>query len=162
MFNKLLVAIDTSEIGHQVFNEALTLAKLSNASLMLFHVLSNEEEGSPMLPIFAIESYPLAIDTYREQFLKYEQMGLEILRSCRDEAIAAGVRAECTQSQGNPGRAICDLARTWGADYIVMGRQGHSALSEFVLGSVSNYVLDHASCSVLIVQHLLKTSSPKI
>ena len=51
MFHKILVAIDTSEIGKQVFDTAMTLAKATGASLMLLHVLSSEEEGSPYLPI---------------------------------------------------------------------------------------------------------------
>ncbi|CCQ49032.1 hypothetical protein CWATWH8502_2292 [Crocosphaera watsonii WH 8502] len=37
-------------------------------------------------------------------------------------------------------------------DVIVMGHRGISGLQEFFLGSVSNYVLHHAPCSVLIVQ----------
>ncbi|NEP40617.1 MAG: universal stress protein, partial [Okeania sp. SIO2H7] len=35
---------------------------------------------------------------------------------------------------------------------IVMGRRGHSVFSELLLGSVSNYVIHRAHCSVHIVQ----------
>lgn len=44
MFNKILVAFDSSTIGKYVFDEALSLAKASGASLMLLHVLSIEEK----------------------------------------------------------------------------------------------------------------------
>ena len=47
---------------------------------------------------------------------------------------------------------ICKLAQEWNADLIVMGRRGHSILSELVLGSVSSYVIHRAHCSVHIVQ----------
>ncbi|MGL4622525.1 MAG: universal stress protein, partial [Chroococcidiopsis sp.] len=49
-------------------------------------------------------------------------------------------------------RLICDFALAWKADLIVTGRRGRRGLSEFFMGSVSNYVLHHASCSVLTVQ----------
>ncbi|NEO65320.1 MAG: universal stress protein, partial [Moorea sp. SIO4G2] len=35
---------------------------------------------------------------------------------------------------------------------IVLGRRGLGGLKEMVLGSVSNYVVHHAPCSVLVVQ----------
>lgn len=53
---------------------------------------------------------------------------------------------------GAPGYQICTLANEWQIDLIVMGRKGHSGLAELFIGSVSNYVLHHAHCSVLVVQ----------
>lgn len=44
------------------------------------------------------------------------------------------------------------MARSWNANIIVIGRRGHRGFTEFFLGSVSNYVMHHASCSVLTVQ----------
>ena len=48
---------------------------------------------------------------------------------------------------------ICNAAISWQADLIIMGRRGRTGLSELFLGSVSNYVLHHAPCAVLVVQH---------
>ncbi|MBE9205221.1 universal stress protein [Nostoc sp. LEGE 06077] len=67
-------------------------------------------------------------------------------------AIAKGVAAEFTQELGDPSRMICEVARTWKADVIVISRRGLSGISELFLGSVSNYVLHYAPCSVLTVQ----------
>jgi len=158
MFHKLLVAMDTSAIGKYVFDEALSLAKAINASMLLLHVLSAEEVGSPSMPILpTLEYYPTVteknLELYREQKQAFERQGLELVRARADKAIAAGVSTEFTQLAGSPGRTICDLASDWGADLIVMGRRGRSGLTELILGSVSNYVLHHARCSVLTVQH---------
>jgi len=158
MFHKLLVAMDTSAIGKYVFDEALSLAKAINASMLLLHVLSAEEVGSPSMPILpTLEYYPTVteknLELYREQKQAFERQGLELLRSRANKAITTGVSTEFTQLAGSPGRTICDLACDWGADLIVMGRRGRSGLSELILGSVSNYVLHHARCSVLTVQH---------
>ncbi|MGB5631931.1 MAG: universal stress protein, partial [Waterburya sp.] len=53
---------------------------------------------------------------------------------------------------GNCNLGIGDRAKEWGADLIVIGRRGYRNISEMFLGSVSNYVIHHAPCSVLVVQ----------
>jgi nucleotide-binding universal stress UspA family protein len=159
MFHKILVAIDRSAIGQHVFDEALSLAKATGASLFLLHVMSAEEEGSPdtAMPSSSIMSYSQdlyeeLVTNYRERWKAFEEEGLELLRSHASQASAAEVNVDFIQLQGSPSREICNLAETWQADLIVMGRRGRSGLSELFLGSVSNYVFHHAPCSVLTVQ----------
>ena len=163
MFHKILAAMDNSAIAKQVFDEALFLAKASQAQLMLLHVLSSEEEGSPALPAFPNLAYSPMVSNelltiYQKRWQEFEQLGLELLQQAQDEATRAGVSTEFTQNRGNPGRTICKLAQNWEADLIVIGRRGLSGLSELFMGSVSNYVLHHAPCSVLTVQHPIKIS----
>lgn len=156
MFNKILVALDDSESSKQIFNAALALAKLTNASLMLLHVLSTEADGYPNLELQPTLSYypsrPEEIHKYLKRLKAFENQGIELLRSLIVEASAIGVKAEFTQNTGNPSWSICDLARTWEADLIVMGRRGSSGIEETDLGSVSNYVTHNARCSIMIVQ----------
>lgn len=161
MFKKILVALDRSEIGQQVFEEALGLAKLTQASLMLLHVLSPEEEGSPYVPMLSnLDYYPgltsQSFELYQNQWDTFKNQGIQMLQSFYAQANTAGVTTEFTQNIGNPGRIVCDLARNYDADLIVMGRRGRSGVMELFLGSVSNYVLHHAPCSVHIV-HLSLT-----
>lgn len=157
MFKNILVALDHSPISVNVYDEAIALAKANHAGLMLMHVLSPVDEGYP-LPIYPGPDsiYPTlheeALKAYDHQWQEFQHQGLEELRTLAKQAIAAGVAAEFTQNVGDPGRVICEIARNWNADLIVMGRRGRSGLSELILGSVSNYVLHHASCSVLTIQ----------
>lgn len=51
---------------------------------------------------------------------------------------------------GPAGQAICDAAEIEGADVIVLGSRGHGGLRRAVLGSVSDHVIRHAPCSVLV------------
>lgn len=165
MYQKVLVAMDTAS-NQQVFDAAVSLAKANNANLMLLHVLSEEEVGSPTPILPSLEYYPSLNDKnwelYQEQRKACAKQGLELLRLHQEQANAAGVSAEFTQLGGSPGRAICELARNWGADLIITGRRGRSGLSELFLGSVSNYVLHHAPCSVLVVQHSVNGSTAQI
>jgi nucleotide-binding universal stress UspA family protein len=156
MFNKILVAVDRSEMSIKVFEQALSLAKITSANLMLLHVLSQEEEGSPEALVFPnIDYYPgwneQSFKLYQEHWEKFKNEGLQMLQSWSAQAKTFGINTEFTQNTGSPGRMICELAITWNADLIMMGRRGRSGLAEFFLGSVSNYVLHHAPCSVQIV-----------
>jgi nucleotide-binding universal stress UspA family protein len=166
MFNKILVALDQSENAQQIYEHALSLAKLNNASLMLLHVLSHDEEGGPYPPPFSYWSYSpqLSAQTwefYQKQWEAFKNQGLKVLQSYASEANTAGVNTEFRQILGSPSNVICEVARHWGADLIIVGRRGRSGLTEFFLGSVSNYVLHHASCSVLTVHTpIVKEETP--
>lgn len=157
MYRKILVALDSSDLQAPVFTAALELAKATGATLMLLHVLSAFEEGSPGIPMRSYHtSYPVLDEstwaTYQHQWQNYEQRGLDRLRDRQEQAQAAGVIAEFTQTSGEPPRMICEMARTWGADLIMVGSHGRRGISELLLGSVSNYVMHHAACSVLVVR----------
>ncbi|HAA27037.1 MAG TPA: universal stress protein [Cyanobacteria bacterium UBA8553] len=164
MFHKMLVAIDNSKMSKYVFDEALYLAKSTNACLMLLHVLSPYEQGYPVMPaLSSLVYYPKmqdeAVKAYLEEWETYKEQGLERLRSLAAKATALGVSTEFTQTPGTPGYAICDLACSWGADLIIIGRRGRLGLSEAILGSVSNYVTHHACCSVLTVLPQVNTET---
>lgn len=156
MFRKILVAMDNSEDSKHIFEKALSLAKLTNAHLMLLHVLSPEDEGYPNMDLQPSLSYYAGrheqIDSYLKRLKEFEERGREILRSRLTKATTVGVKAEFCQNTGNPRWSICDLARTWDADLIVMGHRDRIRLKDMGLGSVSNYVTHNAHCSVLIVQ----------
>lgn len=167
MMQKILVALDHSQLSQEVFESALVLAQKMGAELQLLHVLTPGDEGYPSPPAAQeIDYYPLSLSwagyypVLREElYERYQQYRdafaahrLELLRSLSSQAETAGVKAEVAQIPGDPGRAICDFAQDTGIDLIIMGRRGRAGLSEWLLGSVSTYVTHHAPCSVMIVQ----------
>lgn len=159
MLNKILVALDYSDISESVFKSALFLAKTTGAELMIMHILGEDEHGYPVIPSYTY--YPVESDydynLYRQRYEDYKQEGIKFLQQKDREAKAAGVKSEFMQLPGNPGREICKLANTWSADLIVVGSRGLKGLKEMLLGSVSNYVTHHAPCSVSIVRTCLDT-----
>ncbi len=54
--------------------------------------------------------------------------------------------------KGSPKQAIVEEAESWGADLIIMGSHGYGFWQRALLGSVSNSVVHHAPCSVLVVR----------
>jgi len=53
---------------------------------------------------------------------------------------------------GDVPSTICRLAEEVGADVIVVGSHGRSGIKRFFLGSVSEHVVRHAPCPVLVVR----------
>lgn len=157
MFQKILVAVDQSEISQRVFQSACAIATASQGNLLLCHVLTPLGDSGPPVLALGIEGvYPgihgEALQQYMRGLDDSENQGMSLLQSLQAEAAGLGLQAEILQSIGDPGANICNAAATWGADLIVLGRRGLSGFSELFLGSVSNYVLHHAQCSVLTIQ----------
>ena len=61
------------------------------------------------------------------------------------------VTTESVVVTGSPGPAILEQARESGADYIVLGSHGHTAIYELLVGSTAHIVLLKAACPVVIV-----------
>lgn len=158
MFKRILVALDHSDSSDIIFKAALSLAQAYGSKLLLLHVLSPEEEGSPIPIPRGIDSMywssdnALDVETWRQQWLQYESDCLSLLQALAAEANNSDIEAEFRQISGSPGRGICHVARQWLADLIVIGNRGRSGLSEILLGSVSNYVLHHTVCDVLTIK----------
>ena len=157
MLKKILIATGDSPEAAEVFQSGLTLAEKYGAQISILHVLnlfqnSFETVGNPLMG----GTYPmmndLAIQQYQTELQDREQRGMERLESYARQATDRNIKAEIFQNMGDAGRTICETAKNYSADLIVMGRNQKSMLSEIFLGSTSNYVLHHASCSVMVIQ----------
>jgi nucleotide-binding universal stress UspA family protein len=92
---------------------------------------------------------------------------VEELKSEAERLVAAAAaqltRANLTASAqvltGSPRKAISVYAAEWGADLILAGSHGHSAVGRFLLGSVAQGILRTARCSVEIVRSAAGESS---
>lgn len=150
-YQKILVAIDRSPRSEAVLQQAVTLANLQGAKLLLLHCLTlprnNQDFG----------------DRYNANLSKFMQIAQEQLNDSVEttrrwmeglahEAESMGIEVDWDWRMGEPGAQLCEVAKTWGANLIVVGRRGHQGLREVLLGSVSNYVLHRAPCSVMVVQ----------
>lgn len=71
------------------------------------------------------------------QRIRGEVPGLRIFTRVIDEA---------------PAQSIVDEAKRWDADLILVGSHGYGPFKRFLLGSVSQAVVQHAPCSVEIVR----------
>jgi nucleotide-binding universal stress UspA family protein len=161
-FKKILVALDQSFKDSLVFGQALDQAKPHITSLMITHSLKMDGE-MPSSMEMARESHAAdAMDMY-EMLRRMQQKRFDQERAKADswmqfyfqQAIAKGIPTQLDCRASEPELWICDLAQRWGADLIVIGHHENHGLKRAGRGSVSQYVLHHAPCSVLIVHGVL-------
>jgi nucleotide-binding universal stress UspA family protein len=158
-FHKIFVALDPNELSHQVFVQALDLAVVNKAEMMLFYGIPINQIGERGMPIpveLGMINAELVDQAYQTQSLRIEhnlEHGHELLKNYYDAAQKREVQPEfdCKMVE-DIGHTICEAAQNWGADLIVMGRRGRTGLTEAILGSVSNHVVHHGKCCVLVIQ----------
>ena len=81
-----------------------------------------------------------------------EDKGQELLRNISAECRKESYRLVTELLHGDPAFAILDAAVRDQSQIIIIGSRGSKAIKRFLLGSVSEKVLVHAPCSVLIVR----------
>lgn len=163
-FKKILVALDRSSQSPHVFEAALDQAHSEGCQLMLSHVVRLESEvpsGAFMGlgTIADVDTYGTLKRAQQERVQQELQHAQEWLQPYYQQAIERGIATEMDCRAAEPSVWICNLATNWGADLIMLGRRGHQGIKEIVLGSVSNYVVHHAPCSVLVVQGIVENST---
>jgi len=110
-----------------------------------------ERSGAKVTVVQAWEFTPLVVATEAPIDLReLKQATVEALdRNVTDVFGADASKVERQVIEDLPARAILEAAES--ADLVVMGSRGHGALKGVLLGSVSQKVLHHASCPVVIV-----------
>ncbi|NLF33990.1 MAG: universal stress protein [Thermoplasmatales archaeon] len=74
------------------------------------------------------------------------------LADAKRRAAEAGCDVETVIEPGRPSEAVVDAAGRYGASAVVVGRSDKTMLDRAVLGSVSEYVVRNAECTVIVVQ----------
>jgi nucleotide-binding universal stress UspA family protein len=155
MLKKIMVGLDNSQLSLAAMEEAIVLAKAYGAELRLVHVLTDYEPGAPQrIAYFDGYHHPAMSQSMLEAYQKGWNKFAEDYRTWLEDKVQTvsltGLDLSSEIRLGDPSRELCAMAKEWQADLIVMGSHGRSGIMEMLMGSVSNYVMHHSPCSVLI------------
>lgn len=136
----ILVPVDFSETSRLAIDYALEVCSKFSAKLTLLHI-----QKPPVVP-----GTELGFN-YAEYLEHLSNTAADRLRE-----LAASLPASCGAQikvlEGIPWDLIVQHAADSGADLIVMPTHGRSGLKHLLLGSVSERVVRHAHCPVLVVR----------
>jgi len=119
----------------------------------VFKVVSVEEPvGNQMDPASISPVYPASF--VERLTTDARDRASSAVAKAKDILGGAGMALDSGDSTpfGEPRSVILETAKEWGADLIVVGSHGRRGLDHFLLGSVSEAVAIHASCSVRVVR----------
>ncbi len=139
MYDKILVAVDHSEMSDRAVLAARDLALLSKGEVWVLHLRERERAVKTGLTV----TDETASDASAEVSAVVEKLA------------EAGVKAHGevrTTLFGYAARDIVDDAIEHDADVIVMGSRGRSDLAGFILGSTAHKVIHLTDRPVLIVR----------
>ena len=144
---KILLATDASEEADLAAQTAADLAQKTSSELYLMYVM---DSGTLSKEGFLSEDEILAADDPEAKMKEVEEEFLNYL--ARPIKAAGGEIAQAQLRLGRPDREIVSLAEEINAGLIVMGSQGRGGVRRALLGSVSDSVVRHAHCPVLVVR----------
>jgi len=139
MYEKILVAVDHSEMTPRVLDAARGLASLSNGEVWVIHLRERETMGKTGLL------------TSRESADESEADVTSAVGSLTKSGITAHAVVRDTVF-GHAAREIVAEAQERGADVIVMGSRGRGDLAGLVLGSTAHKVIHLADRQVMVVR----------
>lgn len=146
MFQHILLASDGSDNAIRAADTAAQIASKFGARVTILTVFNPPVMAPPFLggpePIIDAEVLTQQAEEIQEAVERRTGAILETQK----------VPYECRREVGHPVDHIVSVAEQENADLIVMGSRGLGGLQSFLLGSVSDRVLHHAHCPVLIVR----------
>lgn len=145
-YQKILVAVDGSDMSLVAMGNAIMLASAFKAKLRVIHVV-DEYLGY-------IDGLSFDLDQYVQSL---KQRGQAILANMQNMANDAGIDAEFALYELNEAQIriperIVDEANQWHADLLVIGTHGRSGLGRLILGSVADAVVRLAQIPVLLAR----------
>lgn len=170
----ILVATDGSDHGDRAVKQAASLAKATGGTLTIVNVrdsrpvgeierhfaevefgdqLRRYNEVAGLSDISTAAGLHAAVQKANAQSGALAQIISDrIVANAEQDAKSEGLKQVSSSSLvGDAADAILEAADKHGADLIVMGHRGLGRMQEMLLGSVSQKVLHHAKCNVLIV-----------
>ncbi len=139
MFQKILVAIDGSPSSEKALATAVDMAAHYQAELIS---LSVAELPEVVAMVDEVDEIRQSADEF---FGKIAEAAVEYAKS-------RGVALRSVVVRGHAAEEILRFAEKEEANLIVVGRQGHSRIARFFLGSTTDRVSEHCHTSVMIVK----------
>jgi nucleotide-binding universal stress UspA family protein len=163
LFDKILVPLDGSEHSLRALDFAVQIAKKFGGKITLIHVYSVSVGPvimpepttltPPLIPVMTPAEVSKAVEATRKA-------GTSILTDGEQKAKAEEVQVETMLKEGHTVQEIVRTAKEGKFDLIAIGGRGISKIRELLLGSVTDGVIHHAHCPVLVIKLVPPSEDP--
>ncbi|MEY8514325.1 universal stress protein [Lactococcus taiwanensis] len=139
-YDNILVAVDGSKQSYDAVQEALEVAGRNQAKLKLLYVLNDK-----------LANIPVHLDTMTlyKSVQEHSDFVVEELHKRFEDQVKT---LDIVRLTGTPKREIVNYAQENNIDLIIIGSTGLDAIDRLLLGSTTQYVVNHAKCNVLVIK----------
>jgi nucleotide-binding universal stress UspA family protein len=152
MFTHILCPTDLKERALLALKKAVQIAHQFNSKITMLNVqdeFMNKQEREMLRVSFESMKY------------KYSQVAIESREQMRAHIRnlhAEDIKVDYKLREGKPAKKIVKVAEKLGVDLIVMATDGRDNIKDFVTGTITEHVINHAPCPVLVIPHKLHIS----
>jgi nucleotide-binding universal stress UspA family protein len=146
---KVLIATDGTDIAIEAALVSLRLLR-DPAHIILVTVIQSYE--NPLEMAGGFEGPLLTPEEAEQEYLRQQTIGQSALERTQ-RALGREVEIRLVSSEEEPGHAIVAIANELHPDLIVLGSTEKGFFLRLLAGSVSEFVVRHAACPVLVVPH---------
>jgi nucleotide-binding universal stress UspA family protein len=147
---KILLTADGSDFSKEAADFCRNV--VTDPKTAIIKIISAVEDPTPI----AVEPFATTVEFYGQMIESITKRANEIVEQAKSQVnsiFPEGLGELTTEViSGSPERIIVETAQSWGADLIIVGSHGYGFWSRALIGSVSNSVVNHAPCSVLVVR----------
>jgi nucleotide-binding universal stress UspA family protein len=146
MAGRIVVGVDGSELGRAALEWAVAEARLRDATVAAVHAWSFVPPPSLTEPGLV----PMPAGDLTEDLERERNAAGAVLDEAIGQVETGDVRIEGMLVETAAGDALVDASE--GANLVVVGSHGRGGLASALLGSVSQHVVRHAGCPVVIIR----------
>ncbi|HEX2919411.1 MAG TPA: universal stress protein [Edaphobacter sp.] len=143
---KILLAVDGSKYTDVVVNSLIGRAWPEKSEVRVISVAHT----IPYITDPLLIGLACQLDLEKAEVARATKLAEEVAKKISHKA--PGLKVSTTVPSGSPKNLIVEEAENWNADLIMLGSHGYGPGHRLVLGSVSQAVVTHASCSVEVVR----------
>jgi nucleotide-binding universal stress UspA family protein len=133
----ILVATDGSEYGTAASARAINFARFYGGDLTAVSVVDVTDELFILAP---------------DMVEKMVEQAKSLLEEFRNKAESSGIKTEVIVREGSAFRKILEIAHEKKASVIFMGSHGRRGIAKLLMGSVTEKVIGHATCPVIVIK----------
>jgi nucleotide-binding universal stress UspA family protein len=150
MYDRIVVALDGSELAEQVIPHVQALAAKLGSQVILLRAVTPASEYARLS---ALGPEPAVVTLDPVQMAEEERQEAErYLSQVAEQIRASGIGVAIETPEGSADEAIAERASADRAELIAMTTHGRSGLGHLVFGSTAESVLRKARCPVLLVR----------
>jgi nucleotide-binding universal stress UspA family protein len=144
MLKHVLVPLDGSQVAEKALKYALDIVDPQGTITLVSAV------DVPEVPLYGYYT-PINVPDYQKAVEEMAPAAKKYLDSVAAQFGESAIRFMTEAHVGDPAEVIITTAEKYGVDAIVMSTHGRSGLSRWIMGSVTNKVLNARTCPVFVV-----------